>query len=153
MRSIPGHFRPDQPGRVYLMRHARFRALKVGVAGRSDEARTESIEADGWELLGSWWFGSGFDALAAEEALLDRWWNVFSLRPVIRPEQLLQSDSIETVRDSTTNRRDAVEFLDRWSRDAAGQEPSPWATGRTGRARRDWVDPWVVSLDGLDVAS
>lgn len=140
-RPMPPGFRPDGPGRVYLLRHPQLRALKIGVTGSADDVGTESIEADGWERIATWWFAVGFDALAAEDAVLDRWRNVFSLSPAVRPDQLLQSDADETVVDTRSTRRDTVEFLDALT----AQYP-------VAATDADLVDPWDESLRRLVVA-
>ncbi len=140
-RRIPPGFRPDRAGRVYLLRHPQLRALKIGVTGSTDDVGTESIEADGWERVATWWFAVGYDALAAEDAVLDRWRNVFSLSPAVRPDQLLQSDADETVVDTRSTRRDTVDFLDALT-----------ASNPVAATEGDVVDPWVESLRRLDVA-
>ena len=62
-------------------------ALKIGVTARG---RVDEHAAHGWDLVDRWWFPLGYDAVEAEELVLDRWKNLFGLRPAVAPPQMPQ---------------------------------------------------------------
>lgn len=111
-KAMPSTFEPESPAVVYLISHPELGSLKIGVTagGRVDDHR-----AQGWDLISSWWFRVGYDALEIEELVLDRWRNLFSQPPVVASAQMPQGGASETAIDSVSARRDTIEFVDRFS--------------------------------------
>jgi hypothetical protein len=112
---IPSYFDPSSPARVYLISHPEHRALKIGVAGAHSD-RIARHEAHGWELVHEWWLQIGFDALDIEEAVLDRWRNLYSQRPVLSHWDMPQGGASETVRASIETERDTLRFVEHMHR-------------------------------------
>lgn len=70
----PFGFRYQDPAAVYLLRHSRYQALKIGVASEvSKYDRIGHHAGNGWKLEGNWVVPTGAHAAAVEQKIL-RWW-------------------------------------------------------------------------------
>ena len=130
---------PEAPTVVYLMFHVGFRSLKVGV---TSSRHIEEHQYQGWELIESWLFNLGFDALEIEELVLDRWRNLFSLRPSVARIQMPEGGHSETAVDSADNRADSIALIEEFHRARCEPQPSQLDT--------DEVDPWELNTDDFD---
>lgn len=124
LRTVPNGIDPNAPATLYLVRHPARAALGVGVAGaRTNEL--DDLESLGWRVVQSWWFELGFDALEVEEGLVDRWRNLFSLRPRLDLDELLENASTTAIAASWATELDATEFIDRQCRTLASDARDP----------------------------
>lgn len=101
----------EAPAVLYLISHPAFRALKIGVTGSRKIERIEVHIAHGWELVDEWPFPMRYDALRAEEAVLDRWRNLYSQKPRVPSTAMPQGGASETIRDSPGSRSDTIDFV------------------------------------------
>lgn len=70
----PFGFSRKDPATVYLLRHDRHQALKIGVASEASKYdRIADHARHGWEMVRSWATPSGNHAAAIEQEVL-RWW-------------------------------------------------------------------------------
>ncbi len=112
LQTIPVGVDPDAPAMLYLVRLEAKAALGLGVLGaRSNDL--DDLESLGWQVVQSWWFDLGFDALEVEEGLIDRWRNLFSLEPRLDLEELLGDGSTTAVTESPATEHDAIRYVDR----------------------------------------
>jgi hypothetical protein len=98
-----GGYDPSQPGSVYLIEHAAFDALKIGIRNLSSD-RIADHERNNWTLIEEWHFDDGSIPGTVEAAVLD-WWRTEIGAPVAcQPEQMPQAGYTETasMRDVST---------------------------------------------------
>jgi hypothetical protein len=70
----PFGFNRTDPAALYLLRHGRYQALKIGIASEvSKYDRIAHHGRQGWELVNSWMTPSGTHAATVEQEVL-RWW-------------------------------------------------------------------------------
>ncbi len=107
----PFGFSRTDPATVYLLRHDRHQALKIGVASEvSKYDRIAHHARHGWEIVSSWVTPSGDHAAAVEQGVL-RWWREEIGAPIaLSRKEMPQGGWTETasllhVGLSTTNRR------------------------------------------------
>lgn len=147
LRTIPQGIDPEAPAMVYLVAHGGRQALRVGVVGESARGLDE-LESFGWRVVTTWWFELGYDAVEVEERLLDRWRNLFSLRPRLDPLDAFDGDATTTVRSSPMTEVDATRFVDQLCRDLAGgdDEVDSGDVDDDGD-RRSFAapDPWLLA--------
>ena len=130
-RPVPTGFDLERPAVVYLMANAGLRSLKIGVTATN---RIEEHEAFDWELIDHWWFTCGYDAVEIEELVLDRWRNVFSLRPTATNRDMPQGGASETTADTPAARADIKKLVDSFYRERCGE--------RSGHDLAWNDDPW-----------
>jgi hypothetical protein len=70
----PFGFNLNDSAVVYLLRHGRYQALKIGIASEASKYdRIAHHVRHGWELVGTWSTSTGAHAAAVEQEVL-RWW-------------------------------------------------------------------------------
>jgi hypothetical protein len=87
-----------EPAVVYLLRHRKFQAIKVGIASlNSQYDRIAHHQQNGWEPVASWSTPTGFQAALVEREILD-WWRLELIAPpAVAKEQMPQGGHTETV--------------------------------------------------------
>ncbi|MCW2890416.1 MAG: hypothetical protein JWL58_7278 [Streptosporangiaceae bacterium] len=79
-------FKAGAPGWLYVLRHTRLQAVKVGISG--DAARIPRFQSHGWKLIGKLDFASGAEAMMLEHAVLDRIEIGLELAPFLSHRQM-----------------------------------------------------------------
>lgn len=156
---------PEAPAFVYLMEHAHYRALKIGVTGEIEPfglPRVLQHASEGWTEVKSWDFEIGWEALEAEFEVLDRWRNVLNFGAAVAPSQMPQGGASETIKYSETSKREALEFMDRAHRRRTifedSGENSLWVGSDIDEEESRWdfkgdeaqADPWEQAIEELD---
>lgn len=100
----------NKSGFVYLIRHYGLNALKIGVASDGSKRLDEHL-SQGWILRASWPFGDLTDAFVAEEAVLDRWRNLYGTPPALARSDMPQGGWTETMRWAGDAEREIREFV------------------------------------------
>jgi len=118
LRTVPTGVDPDAPACLYLVCQDAEGVLGVGVTS-AERNQLDNLESLGWRVVQYWCFDLGFDALEVEEGLIDRWRNLFSLRPRLDLHELLENGSTTAVAASWATELDATEFVDRQCRHLA----------------------------------
>ena len=158
LRRIPDGLDPEAPATLYLAADRSGSALRVGATTASANG-LDDLESLGWRVITTWWFDLGFDALDAEERLLDRWRNLFSLRPRLVPNDLVDGDATTTVAASHATELDAIRYVDQIGREIRPVEPDePTETDGTDElverhsadsegpcVLRTSIDPWLLA--------
>jgi len=87
------------PALVYVIRHDKHRALKIGITSqRNQSTRLSAHRADGWVLVKSWKVHSGQHAVFVEGEIL-RWWrDELHERPKLKRAEMPQGGWTETIR-------------------------------------------------------
>ena len=97
-------------GFVYLIANHELSALKIGVA--SDGSSRLDYHFDrGWVLRASWPFASFTDAFVVEEAVLDRWRNLYGTPPAVQRSDMRQGGWTETMTWTTDAEREIRDFV------------------------------------------
>ena len=108
------HCSENRSGEVYLIGHQGMNALKIGVAGPQSD-RLEQHFALGWILRDLWGFESLTDAYLTEEAVLDRWRNLYGQQPWLCRTDLPQGGWTETLRWTSANELEIRRFVrEKW---------------------------------------
>lgn len=149
LQAIPDGMDPEAPAMLTLVAHRATEALRVG-ATSAPASELDDLESLGWRVVRTWWFDVGFDALEVEERLLDRWRNLFSLRPQLDPADPAAGDAATTITASHATEVDAIRFVDEVSREVApagSYEPIEPIADDTDDlvARRPLIDPWLLA--------
>lgn len=138
-QTVPIGVDPDGSAMLYLVRHDGWKALGVGVMG-AESNRLDHLESLGWRVVQGWWFDLGFDALEVEEGLIDRWRNLFSLRPRLDLAELLSDAATTAVEASAATEDDALRFVRRNFRTVM-----PWGVDRADD------DAEIVGIEAPDI--
>ncbi len=141
LRTVPAGIDPDAPALVCLVRHEGQAALGISVVGaRSNQL--DELESLGWHVVQCWWFDLGFDALEVEERLIDRWGNLFSLRPRLDLDEMPRNGSTTAVAASWTTERDAIRFVEGQRR---GLVPIDAEQADAVAVVAEFPDPWLLA--------
>lgn len=149
LQAIPDGMDPEAPAMLYLVAHRATASLRIGDTS-APASELDDLESLGWRVVRTWWFDLGFDALEVEERLLDRWRNLFSLRPRLDPNDPAAGDATTTITASHATEVDAIRFVDELGRELApagsGEPIEPITDDADDLAAvRHWLDPWLLA--------
>jgi hypothetical protein len=97
-----------KPSSVYLFRHDRHRALKIGITNDRIERLIEH-EREGWTLIDLWSFDLGSDAHDVEQIVLDAW---DDYEHAVTADDMPQSGYTETVSMDDVSVVEAVTLIE-----------------------------------------
>ena len=122
-----GQCSEDLSGFVYLIANHELNALKIGVAS-DGSSRLDYHFDQGWFLRASWPFASFTDAFVVEEAVLDRWRNLYGAPPAVKRSEMRQGGWTETMRWTTDAEREIRDFVtEMWRERRAGPSQHFWS--------------------------
>ena len=102
------------PGILYLLKHEKFQALKVGIS--STKARKLRIPTHikfGWELIREWSLDSANTALTIETIVISKWRNELGAPPFLLPKDMPQGGASETAALLHVDIEDTANYIDR----------------------------------------
>lgn len=102
------------PGILYLLKHEKFQALKVGIS--STKARKLRIPTHikfGWELIREWSLDSANTALTIETIVISKWRNELGAPPSLLPKDMPQGGATETAALLHVDIEDTANYIDR----------------------------------------
>jgi hypothetical protein len=102
------------PGILYLMKHEKFQAVKVGIS--STKARKLRIPTHirfGWELIREWNLDSANTALTIENIVISKWRNELGAPPSLLPKDMPQGGASETAALLHVDIKDTANYIDR----------------------------------------